>query len=138
MTATVLFKIAAYTGERKYYKRANASLMPMQNPMSKYPTAFGQWLQALSFALGNPKEIAILGDPQESDTQTLLAETQQPYHPHQVVAVGRPGQYSVIPLLSGRSQVDGRATVHVCRNFVCHLPITDSDLLRTHLMATEL
>lgn len=138
MTATVLFKIAAYTGERKYYKRANASLMPMQNPMSKYPTAFGQWLQALSFALGNPNEIAILGDPQEADTQALLAKTQQPYHPHQVVAVARPDQDSVIPLLSGRSQIDGRATVHVCRNFVCHLPITDSDLLRTHLMATDL
>ena len=137
MAATVLFKLAAYTGNRQYYNRACAAVLPMQMAMREHPTAFGQWLQALSFALGNPSEIAIVGDPQSTDTQALLAETHNAYLPHQVVAVAPSDKETSIALLDGRPQVDGRATAHVCQSFVCHLPITDPETLRARLMRTD-
>jgi hypothetical protein len=35
----------------------------MQPMMAQYPLGFGQWLQALSYALSEPREVAIVGDP---------------------------------------------------------------------------
>jgi hypothetical protein len=44
----------------------------MQPMMSQYPLGFGQWLQALAYALSKPREIAIVGAPSFADTQALL------------------------------------------------------------------
>jgi uncharacterized protein len=30
-----------------------------------------------------------------------------------------------VPLLAGRTEVDGRATVYLCERFACRLPVTD-------------
>ncbi|MGC9335475.1 MAG: hypothetical protein ACP5JJ_15090 [Anaerolineae bacterium] len=44
----------------------------MQPLMAQYPLGFGQWLQALAYALYKPREIAIVSDPDCDDTQALL------------------------------------------------------------------
>jgi uncharacterized protein YyaL (SSP411 family) len=31
-----------------------------------------------------------------------------------------------VPLLAGRSEVDGKTAVYVCERFVCALPVTDA------------
>ena len=134
MAITVLLKLAAYTGERRYHELAEAALRPIQAAALQYPTAFAQWLQALWFAVGGALEIAIVGDPQAPDTQALLAEVQRPYRPHQVVALARPGAAElIIPLLAERTLVDGKATAYVCQHFVCQLPVTEVAALREQL-----
>jgi uncharacterized protein YyaL (SSP411 family) len=133
MAITVLLKLAAYTGERRYQELAEAALRPIQAAALQYPTAFAQWLQALWFAIGGVLEIAIVGDPQAPDTQALLAEVQRPYRPHQVVAVARPGAELIIPLLAERTPVDGKATAYVCQHFACQLPVTEVAALREQL-----
>ena len=37
---------------------------------------------------------------------------------------------SRVPLLSGRDQIDGKATVYVCENFACKLPVNEVEKLR--------
>jgi uncharacterized protein len=34
-----------------------------------------------------------------------------------------------VPLLQGRSPVDGRATAYVCEHFACKAPVTKADEL---------
>jgi hypothetical protein len=68
--------------------------------MSQYPLGFGQWLQALSFTLAKPKEIAIAGDPDTADTQALLSVVRGGCQPFQVVALGAlDAQSPSVPLL---------------------------------------
>jgi uncharacterized protein YyaL (SSP411 family) len=102
--------------------------------MSQYPLGFGQWLQALAYALSKPREIAIMGDPESADTNALLSVVRDGYRPFQVVALGSPGpQPPAVPLLQDRGLVDGRATAYVCRSFSCRAPATDVDALRVLL-----
>ena len=101
---------------------------------SQYPLGFGQWLQALSYALSSPREIALVGDPTAADTRALLAVLRDGYRPHQVVALGAPTEETpTVPLLRQRTPVDGRATAYVCVRMVCQLPITSSKELRSAL-----
>jgi uncharacterized protein YyaL (SSP411 family) len=41
---------------------------------------------------------------------------------------------SDLPLLEGRSAIDGGPTVYVCENFVCRRPVASADELRRELM----
>jgi uncharacterized protein YyaL (SSP411 family) len=132
MAATVLLRLAAFTGENRYREVAEGALRMVQPLPATYPTAFAQWLSALDFALARPKEIAIVGDPAGADTLALLRVARGGYRPNQVVAVG--GTFEdTIPLLTGRTPIDGHATAFVCENFACQLPVTDPDALAGQL-----
>jgi uncharacterized protein YyaL (SSP411 family) len=110
----------------------------MQTPngggmMSQYPLGFGQWLQALAYALSQPQEIAIVGDPDAADTQTLLSIVHHGYWPYQVVALGEPSAHPAVPLLQDRGQLGGRPAAYVCRDFTCQAPTTEPEVLQTQL-----
>ena len=106
----------------------------MQPMMAHYPLGFGQWLQALAYALSKPREIAIVNLPEGTDTLALLAVARDGFRPFQVVALGAPNadEYAV-PLLRGRGLVGENAAAYVCRAFVCQAPITDPDALQASL-----
>ncbi len=135
LAATVLLKLGAFTGEGRYTDVAEAMLRTLQPVLGKHPTAFGQWLVALTFALGEPKEVAIAGDPAASDTQAMLAVVRRAYRPFQVLAVGHAG--SAVPLLAGRTKTNGQATAYVCFHFACRQPTTEATELGEVLDKTE-
>ncbi len=124
MATLVLLRLAALTGEGHYRDLAEGALQQVQPMAGAYPTAFAHWLCALDFALAAPREVAIVGDPRAGDTRALLEVAAKPYRPNQVLAVGRPGEDSPVPLLAGREPVAGRATAYVCEHFACRTPVT--------------
>jgi len=134
MAVTALLKLAGLSNERRYVELADQALAQMQSMMAQYPLGFGQWLQALGYALSQPAEIAIVGDPDAEDTQVLLAVARDGYRPFQVVGLGAPGiQPSPVSLLQDRGLLGGRAAVYVCRNHVCQAPVTEPEELRAQL-----
>ncbi len=134
MAATVLLRLAELTGERRYRDLAEGAFALVLDEMRKYPTGYAQWLCALDFAQSEPKAVAIVGEPELPDTKQLLDIVFAAYRPHQVVALARQGVASAVPLLEGRSQVDGHPTAYVCRDFVCLLPTSDLALLAEQLL----
>ncbi len=102
--------------------------------MSQYLLGFGQWLQALSYALSKPRQIAIIGDPDSADTQALLSVVRDGYRPCQVVALGVPSLNSTqVPLLHDRGLVEGQTTAYVCRAFTCRATTTQPEVLCAQL-----
>jgi uncharacterized protein YyaL (SSP411 family) len=85
MAVTTLLKLAGFTNELRYGDVAHQALAQIQPMMAQYPLGFGQWLQALAYALSKPREIAIVGDPDSADTQDLLDVVRDGYCPFQVV-----------------------------------------------------
>ena len=131
MAATTLLKLAGFTNEIRYVDISHQALAQMQPMMGQYPLAFGQWLQALAYALSKPQEIAIIGNPNSADTQALLNLVRDGYRPFQVVALGAPGRgVPTVPLLDNRDPVDGQPAAYVCRDFACQAPVTEAEELR--------
>ncbi len=121
MATTVLLKLAAFTGDQRYADAAVRALRTVQRALTAAPLGFAQWLSALDFLLAQPKEIAMVGDV--SSASDLLKVVYDEYRPNQVVAVGQ--EDSAIPLLRGRTQLNGKATAYVCKHFTCQLPVTE-------------
>jgi uncharacterized protein YyaL (SSP411 family) len=110
MAVTALLKLAGFTNDMRYVDIAHGALAQIQPMLAQYPLGFGQWLQAMSYALSQPKEIAIVGEPETIETRGLLEVAQNGYRPFQVVALGAPApRGAAVPLLQDRHLVDGRA-----------------------------
>ena len=133
MAATVLLKLAVFTGEDRYSRQVEALLGALQPALVQSPLGFAQWLIALDFALSYPKEIAIIGDLLADDAQALLSVARAGYRPHQIVALVAPDRPSAVPLLLDRPALDNRATAYVCVRFACQRPTTDPAVLAGQL-----
>lgn len=128
----VLLRLAAFTGEPSYRKRADDYLQPLADIMTQHPQAFGHVLGALDFALSPSKEIAIIGPLATDDTLALLEVTNKRYEPNSVLAYCVPDDSQAIhtvPLLADRPLKNGKATAYVCQNFACQAPVNSADEL---------
>ena len=88
------------------------------------PGAFGWTLCALDLWLSPPREIAIVGPADSAVARAALA----PFAPNTVAAFG---PADGVPLLEGKTLVDGKPAVYVCERFACQAPVTDPADLRS-------
>jgi uncharacterized protein len=95
-----------------------AVLRLVRPALERAPAAFGWALCALDLHLSPPRELAIVGPVDSEVAKSALG----PWQPNTVVAVG-PAEH--VPLLAGKSLVDGKAAVYLCERFACQAPVTD-------------
>jgi uncharacterized protein YyaL (SSP411 family) len=131
MAASVLLRLSLLTENGDYWQLAEQCTATMTRLMSQYPSGFGHWLNAASFILGEPREIALVGSTDELGP--LLEVVRRGYRPFQVVAAGPEGEEASVALLRDRPRVGGRATAYVCRQFVCQAPVTNPEELARQL-----
>ncbi len=130
----VLLKLAILVGEDRYRQAAARVLRKLGPLLEKHPYGFARMLGALDFYLSSPKEIAVIGTPDDAATRALLDTVYAVYLPNKVVAGMADGSAPEgIPLLVGRPKRDGKPTVYVCENFACKEPVTTSEALMPQL-----
>ena len=117
MLAFVLLRLARIYGDDELERRAAGVLRLLHANLSRIPTAFGWALCTLDLYLSPPRELAILGTPADEIARTALA----PFDPNSVIAFG-PSED--VPLLAGKTRVDGKPTLYVCERFACQAPVT--------------
>ena len=76
---------------------------------------------ALAFALHPPREVALAGEGREALERVM----RERLWPAVVLAAGDGSDAGGVPLLEGRTEVDGRAAAYVCERFACRRPVTD-------------
>ncbi len=122
MLAHVLMRLSRIYGDDELERRAVSVLRLVRPALERAPTAFGWALCALDLHLSTPRELAILGPVDSEVARAAL----RPWQPTTVVAVGPDDE---VPLLAGKTLVDGEPAVYLCERFACHAPVTDPALL---------
>jgi uncharacterized protein YyaL (SSP411 family) len=118
MLAYVLLRLARIYGDDELERRAVSVLRLLVNGFRRAPGAFAWGLCALDLHLSPPREIAIVGAPDDDVARAALAS----WEPNSVVAFGPADE---VPLLAGKRAVEGKAAVYVCERFACLAPVTD-------------
>jgi len=124
-----LLRLAALTGEARYEEQALGVLALIADLLRRAPLAFGHLLQALDFHLAAVREVALVGE----DTSALERVVRETFRPHVVLASGDGSGDAGVPLLVGRSPLEGRAAAYVCERFACRQPVTEPGELETLL-----
>jgi uncharacterized protein len=123
MLAYVLLRLARIYGDDELERRAVSVLRLVGSSLSRSPSFFAWTLCALDLYLSPPREVAIIGTPGEAVARAALAG----FEPNTVVAFG---PADGVPLLEGKTAIDGRPTVYVCERFACQAPVTDPAAFR--------
>ncbi len=118
--------VAAY-GDRADWRRiAERTLAIVQNKITEYPSAFGKWLQAIEYSLGNTVEIAILGNMDDYQIQIMNDAVWKKFDPFRILAISSfPPAPESPRLVKDRPMLEGKATAYVCQNFVCKTPVNE-------------
>ena len=121
-----LLRLARMTGEDRYEQAARSLIELLIAVVPEHPLAFGHLLRAIDFALAPVREVALAGD----DVTALAQVVRGGFFPHVVLAGGASDE---VPLLEGRTPVDGKPAAYVCRNFTCELPVVGAEELEASL-----
>jgi uncharacterized protein YyaL (SSP411 family) len=132
-SAGALFGYAALTGSQRHRAageqalNAGAGLLPTHARFAGWSAAVGE------AALAGPVEVAVVGPP-GPERRELESIARRSPSPGLVLAVSDPqAGAEVVPLLRGRTTIDGRPAAYVCRNFVCERPVTEPNTLAAAL-----
>ncbi len=118
MLAYVLLRLARIYGDDELERRAVSVFQLIGKTLVQAPSAFGWALVALDLHLAPRRELAIVGPAGSEVAQAVLAR----WDPRAVIAFG-PAEG--VPLLAGKSLVDGKPAVYICERFACRAPVTD-------------
>jgi len=134
----LLLRLYHLTGKEDFLGNAETVLRSYSHAMESQPFGFAHMLCALDFYLRKPKEIILVGKPEDCGTKELLAEIQSNYLPNMTLQLVGPDQAldEVSPLLAGKTQIDGKATAYVCENYTCSAPVIRREELRS-LLASQ-
>ncbi|WP_411141293.1 thioredoxin domain-containing protein [Streptomyces sp. x-80] len=133
--AGALLSYAALTGSALHRDAAERALGVVTALGGRAPRFIGWGLAVAEAALDGPREIAVVGPPDDPATQALHRAALLGTAPGAVVALGAPGSDDAreVVLLQDRPLVDGRPAAYVCRNFTCDRPTTDPEELAERL-----
>ncbi|MBD3242428.1 MAG: DUF255 domain-containing protein, partial [Chitinivibrionales bacterium] len=141
MAAAALLRLALHLDAPHYRKQAEAVLRMVIPQAASYPTAHASLLNALFLAQSPPHEVIISGRRGASDTQTMAEIVNRRFLPTMAFTQFDPEELArqrttdspTLPLLEGRTMVDGKATVYICHNYTCKDPITQPSQLEREL-----
>jgi uncharacterized protein len=127
-----LLRLRAFTAEPEYEERALEVLRALNQAAGQHAQAFGHLLQAMRFYFSPKREVGLVGEPLDS----LAHAVRRRFHPTIVLAGMGPDDSeaeAAVPLLAGRTPVDGKPAAYVCENFACNLPVTEPQELEREL-----
>ncbi|MGD2026752.1 MAG: thioredoxin domain-containing protein [Anaerolineales bacterium] len=134
LAVQLFLQLAAYIGDGELYDMTMRIIASIRQVLQTYPTAFANWLSALDFALGEIKEIAVLGDLESNAGKSLLETIWESFRPDCILAASHfPPPGDAPALLEDRPLVEDKPTAYVCRQFTCKTPTTEMDTLRDQL-----
>jgi uncharacterized protein len=125
--AEVLLRLALVEGDAELERAGLSALRLVRDAMAGAPSGFGHALCALDLYLSTPREVAVVGAPDDPATRALADRVWAEFRPNLVMAAGEPDDpaAAAVPLLAGRGLVDGRPAAYVCERFACRRPVTE-------------
>jgi uncharacterized protein YyaL (SSP411 family) len=118
MLAFVLLRLARIWGDDELEHRAAGVFRLLATTLPRAPSAFGWTLAALDLYLSPPRELALLASPEDELARAALHDLD----PNTVVAFGPAEE---VPLLSGKTRLEGKPTLYECERFACRAPVTE-------------
>jgi uncharacterized protein YyaL (SSP411 family) len=136
VAADVLLRLGILTSREDYTRKAVTIFRLLRDTVERYPSGFGRILCALDFYLSSPREIAVIGQAGQLETERLLREVWGRYLPNKVVALAEENDERAtenISLLRERVRLNGLPTAYVCEHYTCQRPVTSPEDLAVQL-----
>src|SRR4051812_10152895 len=133
LATELLLHLAELEQDAEYRRRAVFTMESLNEPLTKYPTAFGHLLGCADMEVNGAIEVALVGNPRDAGFAALERAAADEYVPSLILAGGTATSDSPIKLLNDRPLIDGSPTAYVCRGYTCDKPVTEPSALADRL-----
>ncbi len=121
-----LVRLSALLGDHHLRARAVRTVASVGQVLTRQPLALPEMLLAVEALHADLKEIVLVA---RGDGGALARALGGKFLPHAVFVPKQEGALPAVPLAEGRVAVGGAATVYICANGACGLPVTVPDQL---------
>ena len=127
VAASALARISYHLDRRDLREAAARAINAYGQVIAMIPRGYAKSLHVVDFLLDGPTELALVGTPGSSELEALRREVAKQYLPNRIQAILDPTTPDAggLPLLEGKTLVEGKAALYVCQEFACGAPITD-------------
>lgn len=115
--AVNLLKLGTILEDEKYTETTSYMIEKLSSLIEREPRFMTNWAVALHLMLKEPYEVVIVGE-KASEMRSELSKLSLPTH----IFMGTESN-SDLPLLKGRTALNGQTTIYVCKNRTCQLPV---------------
>jgi len=129
VTALNLLRLNALTTDDEYRANADLTLGRFGQALSRGTTGLPKLATALDFRLDRSLEVVLVA-PEGGDAEALLDIVRNTFLPNRVLVRMKDGEgtgslVKAIPIISGKTTMNGKATAYVCEMGACLKPTTD-------------
>ena len=130
-----LLRLSRISGEVDFKRAAEKTIETFSHILNSAPAALHMMLVGLDFYLDTPMEIVLSGNLESGDTKEMLNVIHSVYLPNKVIAFNSNDDSKTLflPILKDKSPVNNKATVFLCENYACKLPMIDPEAVRKSL-----
>jgi uncharacterized protein YyaL (SSP411 family) len=126
-----LLRLVQFTARSDFRVSAEHALAAFAPRLSAAPVALPLMLSACEFRIGDPRQIVLVGERGAPDTNSLVSALYSRFLPNRIVLLvdspeTRKALAEGIPAVESMDKVGGRAAAYVCRNYTCHLPVSEA------------
>lgn len=122
-----LIKLWKITSDTKYQELIDKQINAFISKIAEYPTAYTKFIATMLYSNNHTYEIVIVSDNQINAPE-IIKHINNKYIPDKTIIFKENENvfelYKISPYTREMSMLDGRATVYVCKNFNCSLPVT--------------
>jgi hypothetical protein len=126
-----LLRLGRMTADTNLEDLARGVFDTFKNQVQKVPLGYTQLLCALDFAIGPSREIVVVGESGDENTEEILSCIHHEFIPNEVLVFKHSGGSSGIEKMTGfvsdMEMKDGKATVYICENYNCSLPVNNRE-----------
>jgi uncharacterized protein YyaL (SSP411 family) len=137
VAALNLFRLGKITGNTKWTDLGYSTLKAFTDKAKQSPTGFAHMLTAFMFDFKNPKEVVLVGDSNDPETQKTISAIRKNYSPNKVILfkdVSKPDALvKVAPWTKDHVMINGSPTFYICENFACKQPTISLDLAMKYM-----
>ncbi len=125
-----LLRLHTYLGEEAYRREAERSIKLFSGLMMQQPMGFAHLLEAVDLDYRGAREVVLVGDPASAEFKEWRERIGLLYLPNRAFFAVNPAAPRTATSLfipepaRDKTQVDGRLTAYVCRDFTCSAPQT--------------
>jgi hypothetical protein len=137
LAAELLLRGGRLLGEPGWTAAGRRVLARGASAVDRAPSAFGRLLTVALQEVEPPVEVGLRGTGDGAAFDALHRTVLRAFLRHRTVAGTRGAEAlpEEVPLLEGRTPVEGRATAWVCRDMTCRAPVTSARELERELEA---
>jgi uncharacterized protein YyaL (SSP411 family)/aryl-alcohol dehydrogenase-like predicted oxidoreductase len=126
VAASALARLSFHEDREDFRTAAANAIRAYGQQIGQVPRGFSKSLMVVDLLLRGPMELALVGKPGDKTYDQLRSAVNACFVPYRILAY-RQDQESepTHPLLAGKTLVNGKPALYICKNFACQTPVTD-------------